>query len=214
MSKPVAYVINLERRPDRWAKMQERWTPFFDLVRIPAVDMPGNGQAGCRLSHRMIAAHFLEKGEPVLIMEDDNAPVADITYMPGMILEAKHYVGSWDYLNLSPWLDLTSIKLPRASLSETVSPLFLKSSYSHNTNMVLYNRRSLALLNDAMRSPLPLDMFLGNYAKDQWVPITLLARQDDSPGDIPKPAVNSTELYRLTEEMLSEAVKNENHYQG
>lgn len=188
--------------------MQKLWEPFFELVRIPGVYMPGNGAAGCRLSHRMIAAHFLEKEEPIIVMEDDNEPDPDFAcFGLKMILEAKLHVGFWDYLNCSPWLDLSSLKLPRATLSETISPLFLKSSYSQNTNMVLYNRRSLPLLNEAMRHPLPIDMFLGNWARAQWVPIMLLARQDGSPGDIPKPNVNSAELYRLTESMLEVAVE-------
>ena len=203
--KPTAYVINLDHRVARWEKMQKLWSPFFELVGIPGVYLPGNGAAGCKMSHQMVASHFLEKEEPIIVIEDDSEPdPAFAVTWPSAFIEAKHFIRSWDYINCSPWLDLSSINLPRARLSVTEAHLFLKSSYSHNTNFVLYNRRSLHLLNDAMHSPLPLDMFLGCYAKNQWVPIRLLARQDDSPGDIAKPIVDAKQLYALSEQMIGD----------
>jgi hypothetical protein len=187
--------------------MQEIWSPWFQLVRIPGVYLPGNGAAACKMSHRMIAAHFLQEQNPIIVMEDDNTPLPAFEKMGAILIEeAKCHCTDWDYVNLSPWLDLSVISMTRANLSPSPSPLFLKSNYSHNTNFVIYNRRSLYLLNTAMKNPLPLDVFLGWHAVDQWVPIKLLAMQDDSPSDIPKPNVNPKALYRLTEEMLEDAV--------
>jgi len=54
----TAYVINLDHRKARWEQMQAEWSAHFDLVRIPGVYLPGNGAAGCKMSHRMIAAEF------------------------------------------------------------------------------------------------------------------------------------------------------------
>jgi hypothetical protein len=68
------FVINLDSRPDRWAKIKERFRGF-DIERIPAVVKPV-GAHGNFLS--MIKAIKLAKKrglDEVLILEDDCLPV-------------------------------------------------------------------------------------------------------------------------------------------
>jgi len=207
--KPVAYVLNLDRRPDRWEACQRLWEPWFDLVRISAIDLPGNPAGGCKLSHRMVAIQMLEKEPTVLILEDDSEPTPWFEKI-GMecIEEAKGCAYKFDYVNCGPYLDLTAIGCGRAALLETTSRRFLRTNLSHQTHMVIYNHESLRLIEKSLKSILPLDMFLGRYAKCQLVPIRLLATQSDSPSDIPKPLVDPKALYALSEKMLEEAAPN------
>jgi hypothetical protein len=206
----TAYVINLERRGDRWQKMQAEWGEHFDLVKIPAIDLPGNGAGGCKLSHRMVAIQFLEKEDVILVFEDDAIPTSYFEII-GMdcIKEAKERAHQFDYINCGPYLDLTCIGCGRATLNETTSDLFLRTNLSHQTHMVMYNHASLRLIEKSLKSHLPLDMFLGRYAKCQLVPIHLLATQSDSPSDIPKPVCDAKQLYALSERMLEEAINKE-----
>ena len=203
----TAYVINLDKRPDRWEAMQRRWSPFFELIRIPGVYMPGNGAAGCKLSHQMVASHFL-KTEPVItVLEDDAIPTPAFEKIgKDCILDACRYVDEWRIANLGPYLDVTILGLGRANLQPTKSEYFLSASYSQQTHFMLYNRKSIPILQEALRSSLPLDIYIGRMLNEVWVPIRLLATQDDSPSDISKPPVNPSVLYALSERMLEDAV--------
>lgn len=205
--KPTAYVINLDRRKDRWQRTQELWSEFFELVRCPAVDLP-DGARGCKLSHVQYAASALAKDAMAIILEDDAIP-ADAFKDIGLecICQARRHVDDYDAINLSPLLDLSDIRLPRAELNPSDSPLFLRTTYSHSTNFVIYNHRTLPILRDSLTSQLPIDMYLGVHAF-QWVPIRLLATQSFDDSDIRKPFPNQHAFYDLSAEMLNQAVLN------
>jgi glycosyl transferase family 25 len=84
MTKPrlVAYLINLDRRPDRWNEFVKKSTGLgLPITRLAAVDglllsqeelklpMP---VAACWMSHQMVAEEFLNSGaEHCLVLEDD-----------------------------------------------------------------------------------------------------------------------------------------------
>ncbi len=69
------YCINLDCRTDRWEAVQRE----FDrvgirerVVRFSAIETPGNGHAGCMLSHRAIIQKAKDMWwENVLVFEDD-----------------------------------------------------------------------------------------------------------------------------------------------
>jgi hypothetical protein len=68
--------INLDRRPDRRVSCEEEFARLrVQAERIPAVDRPGNGVAGCMESHRLLWRRIAagEFGDRVLIFEDDFA---------------------------------------------------------------------------------------------------------------------------------------------
>ena len=98
------FVINLDRRPDRWAIMSEQLEQLgIEATRIPAVDARllaaqekweqdtnGNtlgwnadiGAVACAFSHRKTFRAFLDTGEPAaLILEDDAALAPDVPDM-------------------------------------------------------------------------------------------------------------------------------------
>lgn len=210
--RSTAYVINLDRRKDRWSHINQLWSAYFDLVRVPAVTAfegsHPNGAMGCKLSHIMLAEKRLKEHDTVLVLEDDAEPTKHFEMIGvSCIFEARRFAGEWDYVNFGPFLDLTPLKLPKATLSKSPSDFFYKASYTHNTHMVMYNQKSLRILRQSVRSTLPVDMFLSLHCREQWVPIHLLARQYDSVSDIRKPHADQHTWYDRSEEMLTEHSK-------
>jgi GR25 family glycosyltransferase involved in LPS biosynthesis len=78
----VAYLINLDRRPDRWDKFVEKSTGLnLPITRLAAVDgllLPQDKLklpmpvAACWMSHQLVAKQFLQSGaEYCLVLEDD-----------------------------------------------------------------------------------------------------------------------------------------------
>lgn len=206
--RPIAYVVNLEHRKDRWSNANRLWSGYFDLVRVNAVvafeGKKLNGAMGCKLSHLMLAEKYLKEHDTILVLEDDAEPTKQFEMIgPPCIFDAKRFFAEWDYINFGPFLDLTSLKLPKSELSDCPSKFFYKASYTHNTHMVMYNERTLRILKQSIRSTLPVDMFLGSHCRNQWVPIHLLARQYESKSDIRKPHAGQYSWYDRTEEMLT-----------
>ena len=72
----VAYVINLDKRKDRWAKIKERFNDSsISLERVSAVEHV-KGHTGCGLSFMKVVKYAKENNlKTVLIFEDDNKPL-------------------------------------------------------------------------------------------------------------------------------------------
>lgn len=158
---------------------------------------------GCKLSHVTCAEFLLRDESCVIILEDDATPLPAFEQIGlDCINEAWEWRKSWDYINLGPLLDLSKIGMPRADLSPSLSRLFLRTTYSHNTSAVLYNKRSLPLLQASLDDPVPIDMYLGRNSVDQWTPIRLLSKQTDSESDIRKKFPGQNSWYADTEKML------------
>jgi GR25 family glycosyltransferase involved in LPS biosynthesis len=78
----VAYLINLDRRPDRWEEFVKKSTGLhLPIKRLTAVDGLSLSQdelklpmpvAACWMSHQLVAREFLQSGaEHCLVLEDD-----------------------------------------------------------------------------------------------------------------------------------------------
>lgn len=201
--KPIAWVINLDRRPERWARMQERWLSYFTLNRVPA-ETGVNGAHGCKLSH--LKAVNLSGQEMTIVLEDDAVPTESWP-RDGLtdLQQAQSHLNDWDMVNGGPYLDLSCIKRPVAKLFRTTSPDFLQADYSHQTHFMLYSKRSLTWLNLALESRLPLDEFFGQAVPRVWVPRHLWATQEDGPSDIRQFHADSSALYRRSQEMINNA---------
>ncbi|MNK11282.1 hypothetical protein D3C87_293210 [compost metagenome] len=101
-------VVNLDRRPDRWAAFQDAWRdilPWDRVVRLSASDgqqLPGYGEkpwfrgrkrdrtwagrAGCTLSHARALREARRLGwARVLVMEDDAIPAGPIEALPAVL---------------------------------------------------------------------------------------------------------------------------------
>lgn len=111
-------VVNLDRRPDRWAVFQEVWRdhlPWDRVVRLSASDgqlLPGFGQApwfrgrkrdrtwagraGCTLSHARAMREARRRGwKRILVMEDDALPAGDSGALAAVLSTTD-----WDLLYL------------------------------------------------------------------------------------------------------------------
>lgn len=117
-----AFVINLDRSPDRWASLQRQLDPLpLSYVRVPAVDgrqlgpppwrdvdlrryhrchgkHPDVGEIGCFLSHLQVMREFLATGlHHALVLEDDVVLGAD--FMP-VVAACLQHAGCWDLVKL------------------------------------------------------------------------------------------------------------------
>jgi hypothetical protein len=205
--KATAYVLNLDRREDRWIQCQRLWGQYFNLVRFPAIDIPGNGALGCKRSHNAVAEQYLRNEEFIVALEDDAEPTTDFESIGMKCIEsAKRHLRDWDLANCGPFLDLTPIGGKKAILHDCDSEMFLSASNFHQTHMMLYNRNSLPILGASIGSRLPIDMYLGRSEVRKWVPVRLLSTQSHADSDVGHEFKGQQELYRLSENMLHEAV--------
>lgn len=201
--KTTAYVINLDRRPDRWARMQELWSEWFELVRWSAVDMPGKGAEGCKRSHVTLAESVLATEDMVIVLEDDAIPTKRFKEFGTLLLEeAQEHLEAWDYINCGPCLDPKFTGRTFTRISPARSGGFFWVDFSYRTHFVLYNRRSLPLLLATLDSETELDLHLGHNARNQWVPRHVLAVQAEGVSDIHKSPRELGEGYLTTENML------------
>ena len=68
------YVINLDKRTDRWTELERAWKGVFNLTRTHAVEA-SPGWVGCALSHIKICEDAKARGDPfILVWEDDCRP--------------------------------------------------------------------------------------------------------------------------------------------
>ncbi len=76
------YVINLDRRADRWAAISADMARLgIQATRIAAIDArdlaSGSGEEACTLSHRKALEAFLATAHPVALILEDDAELAD-----------------------------------------------------------------------------------------------------------------------------------------
>jgi hypothetical protein len=212
--KPIALVINLDRRPERWARCQELWSPHFELVRVSAVDNRDNPALGCKQSHIHVAVTYASE-RMAIVLEDDAVPTPEFNqYGMKYIREAEAFTDEWNFCNGGPFLDLRGAKGSDydglfSTLSQTQSPLWLKASFALQTHFMLYTHRSWEVLMQSVYSALPLDVFIGTWAQRYatrmstlWVPTNLLAAQAVGPSDIGGSPQNQEYWYGRSTQLL------------
>lgn len=102
-SKTVpTFIINLDKRKDRWKEMKQVWTLDEHTFRFPALK---HGQYspflnrkivhGCASSHLSIIS--ICRGKPCIVLEDDADPEPDISLQT--LRESFQYLSSWDLIN-------------------------------------------------------------------------------------------------------------------
>lgn len=172
-----AFVINLDRSPERMATMRERLAPLdlswervpavegklLDLSALPEVSISGYrrwhgkelnpAEAGCYLSHIAVLRRFLAgSAQYALVLEDDADFPAD--FMP-LLRQLLAHASSWDVVKLSGFHRGTPIKLaPLHGPYALAVPL----SRLCNSNSLLLNRRAAErLLRELLPMRLPYD---------------------------------------------------------
>ena len=133
------YVVNLDRRPDRWDSFQKRvhasgW-PFAAAQRFSATDgqqepppdwyRPGKGAWGCYRSHVRAMQDAINGGcERILILEDDAVPLDGFAENAARFL--SNLPGDWDQAYLGGQLLWWQLSPPRKINEHVLRP--------HNVN--------------------------------------------------------------------------------
>lgn len=153
-----AYVINLEKRSDRWELMQKAWSGIIDeIVRVDAFASSAVFQ-GCGISHvQAIRRGFAEKTgrscfpDIVLVLEDDCHPNLGATKQSiiQILRDAQSFSAKYDAFFLVPLVDPPEFEALSSSekgpLSRTKSSFFRASPnfMLMCSAMMIYSRRAL-----------------------------------------------------------------------
>ena len=131
-----AYVINLDKRPDRWQQFQEDWkdTPI-NLIRFKAVEHKFGG-VGCTRSHLALIQHAKDNNMPyVLVLEDDAIPTEQFTKLWKRCLTyIENHFDEWDVFNGGP-------TIVYKNYIKKLTSSFWKSDNVKGTQFVIYNKK-------------------------------------------------------------------------
>lgn len=180
------YVLNLDRRPDRWAgfcaRLPALW-PFPDTLRITAVDgqqttVPagwesGPGAWGCLQSHLALWERIYTEGRPALIFEDDATFAPDFADRYADFAEAVP--PDWDMLYLGgqhilppSFLTPTSPVVRCQGVKKThayaITPAACQRLYSHVAAAPYHIDVALALLHRGLSVYAPTRWLCGQAA--------------------------------------------------
>jgi glycosyl transferase, family 25 len=103
--------INLDRRPERWRRMEERFAQhgILSVIRFPAIDGLGvktpatwpysSGHYGCLQSHLAILRQARENEVPVILIFEDDC-IFDPEFNKKFVSNIKQVPADWDMLLL------------------------------------------------------------------------------------------------------------------
>lgn len=179
-SNPVAWVVNLDRCTENWARIQHDWKDTFDLQRVSAVDatiVRISGQAACRQSHlnllRTLAA--APHAPYHIVMEDDVYKTAEWDILwPKLRQFLDEGRTDWDFIGLDPFLGFDSPTLQK------FTDILVLSSAFRNTGFIIWNglslQKSISLLESNTGGA--IDMLICRHpAFTKLIPSTLMVRQ-------------------------------------
>lgn len=192
IEKTVAYVINLDKRPERWQTIQERFKDSsIILERISAVEDSSNGHNGCGLSFlKIIAAAKAQGLENVLIFEDDNTPLDNFDKRWAITKEwLDTHTDKWEIFNGGGQVPDDLSRYPSWKLSAT--PLFKNNTLNVSvckinnlvrTNfMYISNRAYNKILTWTWNNHRHIDCFMNDAANFNTVAIyPMLCTQEDA----------------------------------
>lgn len=159
------FCLNLDREPERWARMTERFRILdvgWRVERFPAVE----AREGCTLSHRAMVAEARRRNyENILIFEDD-AVFLDQTLAVVGAAVADLSGRRWDFLYLGGCVWSQSFRFVTGS-RVLQSPTNMTCTHAIAINHTAYDR----LLNEVPAEEGPeFDSFLAEYAAiDQYL---------------------------------------------
>jgi hypothetical protein len=210
--KPRAWVVNLDRRPDRWTDMQRKWSDVFDMERVSAVDGAARNlrpDLCCKMTHFLLFDTLKKVGPEVRwfpILEDDVLPTeAWSTLWPQICawLDADTDQ-QWDFITMDPFLQFD------AHNARPYSSLFAEIDKFRSTGFIIYSRRFIERF-DRKAEPIvgAIDMtFTHSPRWKKLTPVRLCARQEpESFSDINcRVNTHRTEFWDNTEKILRATV--------
>ena len=199
------YVINLDRRTDRWTELEGEWKGVFKLTRVSAVETSPGG-VGCTLSHIKVCEEAKARGDPyVLVWEDDCTPrnrhPRAIKALWDEVLPtlAKHR-DKWDII-----LGATSAAYKGATrnpLLSTPNVTVYDLPHGFTTHWTMYNESSYDKMIEwkAVREP-QNDVYMFQHFRIKVV-MPFLAEQRPSYSDLVNEDTNYHHMFERTEEQL------------
>ena len=164
------YVINLDRRPDRWQSISDNLNQFGRTAyRISAIDalslnpqgqqVMGIGEEACFLSHCKALKHFLGSSHPAaLILEDDAEVSGDIH---GCLQSTDWWPENTGLLQLS--ISFAKLRLVGGIIGKTPCSRHIHLIYGKGgpATGYLVNRKTAQIILDACAAPtMPIDVLL------------------------------------------------------
>jgi hypothetical protein len=136
-----AFVVNLDKRTDRWENIQTRFKSYpFELERVSAV-IHEKPYAGCTLSYQKVIQMAKDKNmESVLIFEDDNDPFTDFVSNWRIIKKwLDENLDKWDIFNGSPRIEYYDTVKVKYNLDNNIKLLI--SNLILNGNFLYFNKK-------------------------------------------------------------------------
>ena len=179
------YVINLEKRTDRWAELERIWKGTFKLTRLPAVEA-SPGWVGCALSH--IKACEEAKERAIRALWDEILP------------KLVEHRDQWDIV-----LGATSAAYKGATrnpLLSTPNVTVYNLPHGFTAHWILYSESSYdkMIAWKTVRDP-QIDVYMYNHLRIKVI-MPFLAEQASGFSDIESLDVNYQHMFERTEEQL------------
>jgi hypothetical protein len=170
----VIYYINLDSREDRKSEfleeMKRMHVPDEKIVRISAVNKPGQGDWGCSLSHLITMQQFIDSGlDNCIVFEDDFIFKQDLKTLNTTFREVLESVRNYDVIMLSG--NVVESKPTEHAYLEKILDAQTTSGYmvnKHFAPILLQNYRDGAKLieqsyrigkSDALQGPFCIDQY-------------------------------------------------------
>jgi GR25 family glycosyltransferase involved in LPS biosynthesis len=191
--------INLDRRPDRWERLQKHlyeirwpfpWPTRFAAVDGSAVPIPPDwdkitckeGAFGCRESYRQILSKAVDEGlESVLILEDDAMFRPDFADLAGSFM--RRCPDDWEGI----YFGGQRIGTHLAEIDRTERPFVLRARHLNRTHChALRGRWMVDALSAIEMSPGHVDHVWGPMIRDYtiYIPWPMLAGQAGGKSDV------------------------------
>jgi len=209
-----AYVINLDRRTDRWEQIQKDWADYSDinLIRVSAVEY-NPGKVGCARSHLKLVQHAKDHKMPyILVMEDDAIPTQHFKKLWKRCLRyLDNHQEDWDIFNGGS----TLVSLKKGNPKKLTKTL-VSTDFSFGTHFVIYNEKcydkvlSWETLKTPLRNRPPIDVFFSNEFLGllTFSVAPFIAIQRSGLSDLTKKVMDYDSFFKFTEEKLQLFLEN------
>jgi len=205
-----AYVINLDKRPDRWQQFQEDWKDTgLNFIRMSAIEHKSGG-VGCTRSHLALIQHAKDNNMPyILVLEDDALPTANFkTYWKRSLNYLDNHHSEWNVFNGGPLVVYknTIMKL---------TTHFYKTNSALATHFIIYNSNCYdklltweTLPESPDKRPI-IDAFISwpNLRLITFGVYPFISIQHPGFSDLTKTEINKTSTYSKTEKKIGEFLK-------
>ncbi len=204
------YVINLDRSPDRWQKLQQEWKGVFSLQRVQGIEA-SPGWVGCGLSHVKAVEEAKARGDPwVLVWEDDciprkrNGELGNVHVIRKLWDQATKQLASrpdkWDIVIGATSRIFDTPQKDHDLSSDMISIFRIQKGFT--THWTLYNSSVYdAIIQWKDTRPTPIDVYMYEHAR-VFVTLPFIAEQRAGFSTVENLQTNYSEAFNISETKL------------